>query len=108
MIRLASEVSSSEETHSLVDTCIDDLCKQIINIRLSPRNVNDDGNDTLVRVSEGVIQPKGFKKQIGLKRKRRLRNWVELQSNRKRRPLAIKSLQVQQSRVYKFILVSFC
>ena len=75
MVRLASEVSTSEEMHLLVDKCIDDLCKQIMDIRLGQRSVNDDGGvnndggDTSARVSEGVIQPKGFKKQIGLKRK---------------------------------------
>ena len=78
MVRLVSEVSSSQEMHSLVDKCIDDLCKKIMDIHLSQRSVNDNGNDTSARVSEGVIQAKGFKKQIGLKRKRCLKNWVEL------------------------------
>ena len=61
MVRLASEVSTSEEMHLLVDKCIDDLCKQIMDIRLGQRSVNEDGGvnndggDIATRVSESGI-----------------------------------------------------
>ena len=78
MVRLASEVSTSEELHQLVDKIIDDTCKQVMEVQLQPRHINNHNGDNLTLESYDVPPPKGFKKQLGLKTHKRLRSWVEL------------------------------
>jgi len=100
MIRLAADVSTSPTLYELADNVIHDLCKQAMEVRLQPNAmVNDQGGvPTMTEPIETTT--KGYKNRRGLKRQKRLKSWVELQS--KRAPI-VQPSSCLQLRVYKFI-----
>ncbi|KAJ1422684.1 hypothetical protein SESBI_12875 [Sesbania bispinosa] len=92
MIRLAAEVSDSEKLNQLVEKGVHDLWKQVMEIRLQDK-ANEYGEDDVPTLT----QAKGFKHRAGLKRHKRLKSWVELQTKQKRTP-TIRSAPSQHSR----------
>ncbi|XP_027332720.1 protein FAR-RED IMPAIRED RESPONSE 1-like [Abrus precatorius] len=62
MIRLASEVSSSEEYSTLVDECLNAVCRQISHLQLQTQHVDShtDNHASKSMINDGTIS-KGFK-----------------------------------------------
>ncbi|XP_027338098.1 protein FAR1-RELATED SEQUENCE 5-like [Abrus precatorius] len=104
MIRLASEVSSSEEYSTLVDECLNVVCRQISHFRLQTQHVDSDTDNhaSKLMINDGTI-PKGFKHRPSLKRNtyKRFKSWVELQGKRKRNRITRGQLQNQHAKEYQ-------
>lgn len=96
-IRVAVETSPYGECLKIVDNIVDVICNQIMEIRLQDKN-ND--NDTLISVTNDVMQPKRFKKRIGLKRQNKHKGGVELQPTRKKKAQPRCQPLSQASKVY--------
>ncbi|XP_027357283.1 deacetoxyvindoline 4-hydroxylase-like [Abrus precatorius] len=69
MIRLASEVSSSEEYYQLVDDSINTLVGHIAKLRLQTEDNDKNRDDGVNKVANQGTQPKGFKQRPTIKRK---------------------------------------
>ena len=106
MIRVASEVSTCEEYHQLVDKSIDAVCKQIKELRLQALNIDKQSGDAPTLVIENDKQPKGFKQRVGLRRHKRLKSWVELQSKKRKKNPTKGQSQSQASQVYMFVHIT--
>ncbi|XP_027343015.1 protein FAR1-RELATED SEQUENCE 5-like [Abrus precatorius] len=87
IIRLASDVSSSEEYYQLVDDSINNLISKITKLQLQTNSLMDkDKDDAEFMANNDGTQPKGFKRRPSSKRKgsKRFKSWVELQAKRKK------------------------
>ncbi|XP_027362527.1 protein FAR-RED IMPAIRED RESPONSE 1-like [Abrus precatorius] len=87
MIRLACDVSTSEEYCQLVDDNINNLISKITKLRLQTNSLTDkDKDDAQMLANNNGTQPKGFKLRPSTKRKgnKRFKSWVKLQANRKK------------------------
>ncbi|XP_027336846.1 protein FAR1-RELATED SEQUENCE 5-like [Abrus precatorius] len=87
MIRLACDVSTSEEYCQLVDDNINNLISKITKLRLQTNSLTDKyKDDAQMSANNNGTQPRGFKLRPSTKRKgnKRFKSWVELQANRKK------------------------
>ncbi|KAF7829178.1 protein FAR1-RELATED SEQUENCE 5-like [Senna tora] len=69
-IKLSSDAADFEQAFLLVDKAVDELIKQVAELRLKVTDVNKT-DDSIAPISECSPQPTGIKKRIGKKRKRR-------------------------------------
>ncbi|XP_027368138.1 protein FAR-RED IMPAIRED RESPONSE 1-like [Abrus precatorius] len=86
MIRLVSEVSSSEEYCQLVDDSINTLAGHIAKLYLQTQDNDKNRDDGVNNITNQGTQPKGFKQRPTIKRKgsKRFKGWVKLQTKRKK------------------------
>ncbi|XP_073138875.1 uncharacterized protein [Henckelia pumila] len=83
-IRLATEASVHPSTFTLVHNLVCDLTKQVMEILLNEVSQEDNVGVRTSSIGPSMIQVKGFKKKIGLKKSIRLKSWVELQAKRRK------------------------
>ncbi|KAF7844005.1 protein FAR1-RELATED SEQUENCE 5-like [Senna tora] len=77
LVKLASDVSNSEQAFLLVNKVVDELCKQVSEILLETIDVNNEIDDPIAPISECLSQPTGIKKRPGTKRKGRYKSCLD-------------------------------
>jgi hypothetical protein len=106
MIKFAADVSSSESLSQLAKKGLQDLYKKVMDARLKENSTCNDQGDVPIPTTVYVTEASGFKQRPGLKRKKRLKSYLELSRQKKRQKPTIKPSSTQQSKVYKFMILA--
>ncbi|KAF7801615.1 protein FAR1-RELATED SEQUENCE 5-like [Senna tora] len=77
LVKLAPDVTNSEQAFLLVNKVVDKLSKQVTEILLETTDVNDERDDHIAPISECLSQPAGIKKRPGTKRKGRYKSCLD-------------------------------
>lgn len=85
VIKLVAEVVESDQEYLLFNNFMREVKRQLVELRRMTNEVESVSDDPIPPMDEGSSQPKGIKKRLGTKRMRRLKNWVEVQPDTKRK-----------------------